>query len=523
MAATHIPGHGPFRSAPPDIILPPDGRRHVGSHAGTGRLARRPTPPAPGPTRDVPPRRTFPLDRAASAITVDGVLDEKAWEGATMIEVSYEYFPGDNVEPPVRTECRVTFDDANVYLGFTAFDPRPEEIRAHLADRDSITTFQQDDHVGFQFDSFNDERRSFQFRVNPLGVQADALFSEVDGIEDWAWGRDLAKRRPHHSGRLRGGGAAVPFHQLRFPKSRRPRDPRLDLFRPTPAAYATASRPTTSIGTAAASSARSTRYRASIPSLRGATSSSTPPPPPAGPTGATRRGGAFHKADQGAEAGLSAKWGITSNLVLNATVNPDFSQVEADVAQLAVNTRFALFYDEKRPFFLEGADFFATPLQTVYTRTVADPRGGVKLTRKAGRDALGVFVARDAVNNLILPGNQGSDYVSLEERVWSGVARYRRDLGQASTIGVIYAGREGDRYHNRLYGLDAFVRLSSADTVRAQYTRVRHPLPRRRGGGARSEGGPVRRRRLLRRLQPPEPGLDLVRPGPGHRPGLPGG
>src|SRR5262249_60531189 len=98
--------------------------------------------------------------------------------------------------------------------------------------------------------------------------------------------------------------------------------------------------------------------------------------------------------DEGkAEPGLTARWGVTPNLVLNGTVNPDFSQVEADVAQLSVNTRFALFYEEKRPFFLEGIDFFSTPIQTVYTRTVADPVGGLKVTAKSGPNALACFTA----------------------------------------------------------------------------------------------------------------------------------
>lgn len=158
-------------------------------------------------------------------------------------------------------------------------------------------------------------------------------------------------------------------------------------------------------------------------------------------------------------------------------MNPDFSQVEADVAQLDVNTRFALFFPEKRPFFLEGIDFFATPLNTVFTRTIVDPAGGLKLTGKSGANAYGIFIARDEVNNILLPSNQGSDFASLDRGVTSAVARYRRDVGRTSTLGALYAGREGRGYHNRVFGLDAFVRPAASDTIRVQVLRAQTANP----------------------------------------------
>jgi hypothetical protein len=436
---------------------------------GIGPAARAQT--AEPKARTVPPKRTFEVHATRQPIAIDGALDEQAWSEAAVIDLPYEYFPGDNVAPPVKTECLVTYDAANIYVAFHAYDPRPREIRAHLADRDAITTFQQDDHVGFQLDPFNDERRAFQFRVNPLGVQADAVFSELDGIEDWAW--DAIWKS---AGRITSDGyvveVAIPFNQLRFPKSDAALTWGFDVFRSYP---------------------RSVRHRISasyqdrnrscllcqankISGLSGISPGKNLELDPTMTGHRTDRrtdfpDGSLEKDSQKADLGVTARWGITPSLVLNGTVNPDFSQVEADVAQLSVNTRFALFYEEKRPFFLEGVDFFSTPLQTVYTRTVADPQGGVKVTGKAGRNAVGVFVARDAVNNLVLPSNQASDLVSLDQKVWSGVVRYRRDVGNASTVGVVYAGREADGYHNHLYGADAFWRATNTDTVRLQYTR----------------------------------------------------
>jgi hypothetical protein len=194
-----------------------------------------------------------------------------------------------------------------------------------------------------------------------------------------------------------------------------------------------------------------------------------------------------------AEPGITARWGVTPNLILNATANPDFSQVEADVAQLEVNTRFALYYPEKRPFFLEGGDFFLTPLRAVFTRTVADPAGGIKMTGKIGRSAIGFFGAYDRVNNLIFPSNQGSASDSLDQDVASGVFRYRHDVGRNSTIGALYTGRAAEDYYNHVLGFDGFLQLSRAKALYFQYlhTETEYPLSlaRRYGQPEKPFGG----------------------------------
>jgi hypothetical protein len=177
------------------------------------------------------------------------------------------------------------------------------------------------------------------------------------------------------------------------------------------------------------------------------------------------------------EPGISGRWGITPNLMLNATINPDFSQVEADVAQLEVNTRFVLRYPEKRPFFLESADFSLTPIEAVFTRTVSNPYWGAKVSGKIGKNAVGVFVTRDSVNNLVLPANQGSGSVSLEDDTLGGVFRYRRDVGKGSTLGLLYTGRTGDDYFNHVAGLDGYFRLSRSNTLTVQYLNSRTDYP----------------------------------------------
>ncbi|MDX1746290.1 MAG: DUF5916 domain-containing protein, partial [Halobacteriales archaeon] len=186
----------------------------------------------------------------------------------------------------------------------------------------------------------------------------------------------------------------------------------------------------------------------------------------------------LREGDIETEVGLTARWGITPNLNLNAAINPDFSQVEADAAQLGINERFALFFPEQRPFFLEGADFFDSPLSAVFTRTVADPSWGIKLTGKEGPHGIGTFVAEDEITNLIFPGSQGSSATSLDLATTDTVARYRRDFGRSSAIGGLVTSREGGDYSNRVYGIDGLYRLTDSDRVifQALGSETRYPV-----------------------------------------------
>lgn len=422
-------------------------------------------------------RPLFTAGRATSKIEVDGVLDEAGWEAAARIPVVVEWFPGDNVNAPVETVALLTYDDGNIYVGFEASDPEPGKIRAHLMDRDQIFTFVQDDHVTLQLDTFDDERRAFQFRVNPLGIQADAIFSQAEGVEDFSW--DIIWKS---AGRIHDGGytieIALPVSQLRFPGGGGVQTWGVDLGRSYPRDSRhriAAARLDRNNGCILCQVPRVTGIQGLQPGRN------LEIDPTVTATRTDRRDafpdGPLESGDADYDPGLSVRWGVTPDLTLNATIRPDFSQIEADAAQLDVNERFALFFPEKRPFFLEAIDLFATPLQAVFTRTVADPEWGVKLTGKIDRNALGLFATRDEVNSLLIPSNQGSRSVFLEEKTVGSVLRYRRDLGRNSSIGALYAGREGDDYHNRVVGLDGFLRFSGTDTLAVQYLRSQTLYP----------------------------------------------
>jgi hypothetical protein len=423
-----------------------------------------PVAPAPRVLTAAP----YGVARAASPVEVDGALDEVAWQRATVLPLAFEWLPGDNITPPVRTDALLTYDDDNVYVAFRAHDPNPGEIRAHLMDRDAVDTLVQDDHVVIIVDCFNDERRSFQFRVNPLGVQADAIFSDIDGVEDFSWDAIWDS-----AGRITEDGytieVAIPLTQLRFPRGTSIQTWGFDLGRSYPRSVrhriSTAPRDRNRncvlcqankvTGFENLKPGRNIELDPTVTAIR----TDSRPEPSAD----------LQKENQDLDPGLTAKWGIAPSLTLNAAINPDFSQVEADVAQLEVNERFALFYPEKRPFFLEGLDYFTTLINAVFTRTVVDPVWGGKLTGKSGRNLAGVFVTRDESNSLVFPSSQASSSALLEDDVTASVLRYRRDIGAGSTLGVLYTGREAAGYHNRVGGIDGFFRLSNTDDVRFQY------------------------------------------------------
>ncbi|HKY33216.1 MAG TPA: DUF5916 domain-containing protein [Candidatus Polarisedimenticolia bacterium] len=426
---------------------------------------------SPEPGSDGMPHR---VPRAASPIVVDGVLDEPAWGSALELRLAWEVWPADNAQAQVSTQALLAFDSGKLYAAFRAHDPRPAEIRARLSDRDRAF---QDDFVGLVIDTFNDERRAFEFFVNALGVQMDLVQDDVAGTEDSSWDAiwDAA-------GRVTEGGyvveMAIPYTSLRFQRGAAEQVWGLDLIRIHPRdrrrLYALQRRDRDVscylcqvqkvVGFEGAEPGRNLELAPTLTALRTDLAGDEP--------GDLEQGGVE------AEPGLTARWGITPNLTASAAVNPDFSQVEADSGQLDVNQQFALFFPEKRPFFLEGADFFETPLSTVYTRNVADPAWGAKLSGKEGRHALGAFVAGDDRLNLLIPGSERSRAGTVAgTKVTDAVLRYRRDMGESSTLGAVFTSREGGGYSSSLLGVDTLLRLGEKDTLRAQVAGSRTLYP----------------------------------------------
>jgi hypothetical protein len=406
------------------------------------------------------------LPRTDLEIRIDGTLDEKAWEDAIRIEIDTETRPGENIPARVNTIAYLVEDGQHLFIAFDAEDPNPRAIRAYLRDRDSAYN---DDFVGVVLDTYNDARRAFEFFVNPLGVQMDLTNDDVNKYEDDSWDAIWQSAgRIHEKGYI--VEMRIPLSQLRFPNVDGKQTWGIDLLRFYP---------------------RDKRYRFSnnaidrnvncylcqfskiqgfenaeagrdleiVPTITALQNEMTDDP------GVTPMQG----GDPEAEFGVSVRWGITPDLTANLAINPDFSQVEADVAQLDVNNQFALFFSEKRPFFLEGADYFRTPIRAVFTRTVADPSVGAKLTGKRDKNTFGVFAARDEVTNLLFPGPFGSDTTTLQQENTTFVGRYSRSFGDASSVGALLTVRDGDDYHNHVGGLDLNWKISDQHSVQLQY------------------------------------------------------
>jgi len=436
----------------------------------------------------LPPPPAFTVRPAQGPIRLDGSLDDPGWRGTTEIPLDWEWTPGDNTTPPVRSVCRITYDANSLYIGCRAFDPHPAEIRARYFSRDDIDRLILDDHFNIVVDPFNDQRRSFEFRVNALGGQADALLSTAEGFEDWSWDAIWGS-----AGRIDDLGytieIAIPFKSLRFPRAAGVQTWGFILERSYPRSvrHRIQSGPRDRNNTCLLCEANKVTGFSGIAPGRNI---EVDPAVTASRTDLRTQlpDGALAQGAVDPAFGVDFRWGISPNLTLNATGNPDFSQVEADVAQLDVNTRFALFFPEKRPFFLEGADLFNTPIQAVFTRTVADPDAGLKLSGKVGSSsasAIGVFAARDATTTLLFPSNRGSVGGSLAQEAYTTVGRFRRDFGRSSFVGGLYTGRFGAGYANQVAGVDLFHQFDPSTSLRLQYlgSRTKYPDSTAQGAG----------------------------------------
>jgi Domain of unknown function (DUF5916)/Carbohydrate family 9 binding domain-like len=418
--------------------------------------------------------KQYRVESTADPVKIDGVLDEPAWKTAQPMEFDAETSPGDNIPPPARTVGYMTYDQKYLYVAFQAFDPNPKEIRAHLSDRDTAFS---DDFVGVVLDTFNDNRRAFEFFVNPLGVQMDLIQDDTNRNEDSSWDAIW-----NTAGRITADGyiveLAIPFTSIRFPRTDAEQTWGVDMVR----IYPRSSRHRIGLqgqdknrNCYLCQSSRVTGFRGITPGRDIELDPTITAQHTSTRTGFP--GGDLSSGGADVDAGLTARWGITPNLTLNAAINPDFSQIEADAVQLDINTQFALFFNEKRPFFLEGSDFFSGPLNIVYTRTVADPSFGLKTTGRLGGSTIGVFIAEDEVTNLILPGPQGSSVTSLEQSNRSTAFRYRYNVGETSSIGAMLTTRDGDGYNNRVLGLDGNFRITPKDTITAQLLGTRGAYP----------------------------------------------
>ncbi|MEQ8408871.1 MAG: DUF5916 domain-containing protein [Gammaproteobacteria bacterium] len=409
---------------------------------------------------------TYSVPRVANAPSIDGQVTDSEWAIATRITVATEFEPGDSVPAQVSAEALIMEDGETLFVAFIAEDPNPELIRAFYRDRDSLW---DDDWMGIVLDTFNDERRAYQFLVNPLGVQADSIQDDINNTDDDSWNAIWDSE-----GRITASGweveMSIPLKQLRFspaageqvwgvdavrhyPRDRRNRIAMAPRDRDVSCYLCQISK---AQGFANLDSNRNLQI---VPTL---TSSVIESRNPAG-------NGEWEGDGFDADGGLDVRWGITQDMYLNATLNPDFSQVEADSAQLDINNTFSLFFPERRDFFLDGADYFDTSQNLVHTRNIANPDYGAKITGKTGNHTFGLLSSNDESTSFLIPGALRSSVASLGEvNSDVNIGRYRFDIFSNSSIGALVTDRQAEGYQNTVTSIDAVLRPTDQDTFTLQ-------------------------------------------------------
>ena len=429
-----------------------------------------------------------PIPRVEATVVIDGLLDEPVWARAARLTGFSQFQPVDGRPAEETTEVLVWYGPDAIYFGIRATELHGDVVRATRANRDNIAS---EDHVQILLDTNNDRRLAYLFGVNPLGVQQDGtrsaafgggaggfsatgggtrdinpLEGNVDLNPDFVW---------TSRGRLTDGGYEVeiriPFKSLRYQEAA-VQDWGIHILR-----RSQHSGFQDSWAPAVRANANFLAQAGTLTGLhdmrRGLVLEVTPTTTARLDGSRDARGWNY---DGGGELSGDVRWGIRQNLTLSGTVNPDFSQVEADVGQVTLNERFALFYPEKRPFFLDGIELFDTPNQLIYTRRIAAPVAGGKVAGKVGGLNIAALTAVD---------DQAYSSTGVNNPVF-GAVRLRRDLGPSSSLGAVLTTKEEGGRFSRLGGADLRIYHS-----RLYYVELQAVHSWTREGTGATRGGPL--------------------------------
>ncbi|MEW5922832.1 MAG: carbohydrate binding family 9 domain-containing protein [Candidatus Zixiibacteriota bacterium] len=376
------------------------------------------------------------VPKLAGNIKIDGNLDDSGWKNAGHADNFVEYRPGDKTKPPVNTEAFITYDNDQLYVAFLCEDD-PATIRASYCDRDKAYS---DDNVCLLIDTYGDAVWAYEIFCNPHGIQGDIIWSSTggeDGSYDLIW---------QSAGKITDSGyqveMAIPFASLRFPNQpsqkwilnfwrNHPRESRRQYtwaafdrdINCWPCQWGTVT---------GIENVQPGRGLEILPSVIGYQ------------TGERDDDIVnFNNDDPDGEMSLGAIYRPVSNVTIEGTYNPDFSQVESDETQIDINTTYALEYPEKRPFFQEGSDMFHTWFDVVYTRSINDPDAAAKLTARFNRTNVTYMAAHDENSLIILPFEEASS-IAIVGKNWSNILRVKQALGDKSYAGILVTDRRYD-------------------------------------------------------------------------------
>jgi hypothetical protein len=372
-------------------------------------------------------------------IIIDGDLNESIWKNASKFGNYCEISPGDNIKPQVETEVMMYYDDDNLYFGFICYDDDISKLRKTICERDKMFS---DDFCGFFLDTYNEGRQAYELFVNPYGIQGDLMWStpgNEDDTFDMIWYSNAKIYKDKWTIEV-----AIPFKSIRFPNKKvqdwqiqflriRPRENRyqyslIPLSRDDPTLF---TKPCKLNGVESVKGGKNIEF---LPYLIGNQTGSI--------TDKNNSNSEFKNIKPEGDFGFNIKYGITSNITTDIAVNPDFSQVESDAGVVTVNNPIAYSFSEKRPFFLEGANIFTSPLFIVYTRSINNPLLALKLTGKSGKTEFGYLSTYDKNTSFLIPYAEESDVFSTDRTSVSNIFRVKHSLKGESYLGFIMTDRE---------------------------------------------------------------------------------
>jgi hypothetical protein len=401
-------------------------------------------------------QETARIERVSVAPRLEDYLGGSPPPGSRAVGQFVQREPGDGVPASQRTDAYLSYDDDHLYVVFVCHDSEPDKIRARRTRREG---FGGDDVVGVVLDTFHDRRRSYVFLVNPLGIQMDGVATEGQNDDytfDTLW---------RSEGRVTSFGYVVwislPFKSLRFPATGT-QTWGMALGRIIPRNNETSFWPYIT--------RRIAGFGQQFATLEGLERISPgrniqfiPYAAFAGARFLETEGPSF-ETDADGRAGLDAKVVVKDAFTIDAALNPDFSQIESDEPQVTINQRFEVFFPERRPFFIENASYFDLPIQLFFSRRIADPQFGGRLTGKSGGWAIGALTSDDRA-----PGRRvGASSPVFGDRTGTAVIRAQRDFGEQSGIGFLGTSRDFADSFSRVVSVDGRVKLHTNWVVNGQ-------------------------------------------------------
>jgi len=398
------------------------------------------------------------------SITLDGQLDEAIWQKARQFPLNYTIEPFENTKAIVQTDVYIYESGENLYVGFRAQDLNPEKISAYLRDRDKIW---HDDLVGFKLDTLNTHKLAYHFYVNAKGVQLDSIESGITQNYNDNWDAVWqAKTAVYEQGFT--AEFIIPLSQLNFADDTGVKRWSAEFIRfyPREVSYKISNvsqnrenncslcqmQPITGF-----KAAKQSTNMIFVPSIVVGKNQQK--------NLSTQKN--WH-SENNVELGGDFSWNTSSDSLLSATINPDFSQIELDNAPLNINSNFSLYLPEKRRFFLENHSYFDSLYNLVYTRNIVAPDVGGKYTQRSGNDTFAVLASNDESTRLLIPGNLNSTLVNIDEKTINAALRYRYDFSNESSFGITNTVRKSENYHNYIFSVDGRLRFNESTFLDAQ-------------------------------------------------------